>query len=110
LWEVLLITSWLLCFSSSLAKAQGVLEHPKNGRCKVALMVFGVGCARQSYEAVPTEFAITFGKPIPDIFDIANIIANHDMCTYYNTLCALTTDPQTCMNRADGAGGCNVTM
>jgi len=59
------------------------------------------------YEHVNSEEAITFGKPISGPFDFTDIEFNHSMCNYYNTLCNMTSDPDTCKEMAGGADGCN---
>ena len=62
------------------------------------------------YTHVNTGFPITFGKPVSGPFDFSQIAFNHEGCNYYNTLCAMTDDPDTCMQMADGADGCNAGM
>ena len=59
------------------------------------------------YEHVNSEEAITFGNPISGPFDFTDIEFNHSMCNYYNTLCNMTSDPDTCKEMAGGADGCN---
>ena len=59
------------------------------------------------YEHVNSEEAITFGNPISGPFDFTDIEFNHSMCNYYNTLCDMTSDPDTCKAMADGADSCN---
>jgi triacylglycerol lipase len=60
-----------------------------------------------SYVHVNTGEPITFGKPVSGPFDFKDIEFNHDSCNYYNTLCDMTADPDTCKAMADGADGCN---
>lgn len=62
------------------------------------------------YTHVNTGFPITFGKPVSGPFDFSQIAFNHEGCNYYNTLCGMTDDPDTCMQMADGADGCNAGM
>lgn len=59
------------------------------------------------YEHVNAAHDITFGKPISSPTDFTDIEANHIMCNYYNALCEMTGDPETCKKMADGADGCN---
>jgi triacylglycerol lipase len=59
------------------------------------------------YTHVSTENAITFGSEINDPLDVLNIGANHDLCTYYSTLCDQTDAPDACKVLAGGAGECN---
>lgn len=56
------------------------------------------------YEHVEAENAITFGTPIRSPSDI---LEDHDLCNYYDTLCAETPDPSACEALADGADGCH---
>jgi triacylglycerol lipase len=62
------------------------------------------------YVHVNTGFPITFGNPVSGPFDFKDIAFNHEACNYYNTLCGMTDDPDTCMAMADGADGCNAGM
>jgi len=62
----------------------------------------------RSYVHVNSGEPITFGKPVRDLFDFKQIAFNHEGCHYYNTLCSMTNDPATCMKKAGGADGCNV--
>jgi len=59
------------------------------------------------YEHVDTEHSITFGKPITGPTDFKDIEDNHIMCNYYNALCDMTDDPETCKEMAEGADDCN---
>ena len=56
------------------------------------------------YEHVDSEDAITFGTPIRSPSDI---VEDHSLCNYYDTLCAETSDPSACEALAMGADGCN---
>lgn len=60
------------------------------------------------YEHVDTELDLTFGNPVSGPTDFTDIEFNHSLCNYYNTLCAETSDPQSCEQQAGGADGCNV--
>ena len=60
-----------------------------------------------SYQHVLTANEIPFGTAINDPLDVLNIGANHDVCTYYSTLCDQTDAPATCKALAGGAGECN---
>jgi len=59
------------------------------------------------YQHVETELDLTFGNPVSGPTDVSDIEFNHSLCNYYNTLCAETSDPQTCEQQAGGADGCN---
>ena len=60
-----------------------------------------------NYIHVNTEMPITFGQPITDLSDFTLIEENHEMCNYYNALCDMTSDPETCKEMAGGAHDCN---
>ena len=86
----------------------------------------GLDCENFSYFHVDNKHEITFGTqlpPLPDfadddcslvsigaqlgIYGITNqddILEDHSMCTYYKTLCDMTSDPASC---AGGAVGCD---
>ncbi len=86
----------------------------------------GLDCTLFSYEHVDGEHEITFGTPLPALPDFASddcdlitiaaqlvtyglansddILEDHSMCTYYDTLCNMTSDPSSC---AGGAVGCD---
>ncbi|MCE9624193.1 MAG: lipase family protein [Deltaproteobacteria bacterium] len=52
------------------------------------------------YEHVNTEVDITFGNPISGPTDITDIAFDHELCNYYNALCAETSDPASCKQQA----------
>jgi triacylglycerol lipase len=56
------------------------------------------------YEHVDAAEDITFGTPIRSPSDI---LEDHSLCNYYDTLCAETSDPSACEALADGADGCH---
>lgn len=90
----------------------------------------GLDCVDFSYFHVDNKFEIEFGvelPPLPDFSDdvtdgicdlgsiggklltyginnSSDILTDHSMCTYYDTLCNMSSDPSTC---AGGAVGCN---
>lgn len=86
----------------------------------------GLDCTNFSYFHVDNEFEITFGVQLPalpnfeadncDLFSIGgqlatyginnqdDILEDHSMCTYYKTLCDMSSDPSSC---AGGAISCD---
>lgn len=90
----------------------------------------GLDCTDFSYFHVDNKFEIEFGVELPplpnfsddvsngvcDLISIggqlatygitnqSNILEDHSMCTYYKTLCDMTSDPSSC---AGGAVGCD---
>ncbi len=89
----------------------------------------GLDCTLFSYEHVDGEHEITFGTPLPalpdftaddcDLVAIAgqlltygitnsdDILEDHSMCTYFDTLCSMGSDPSTCAQRAIGCNDGN---
>jgi len=59
------------------------------------------------YDHVNAEEDLTFGSPVSGPTDLGDIEFNHEMCNYYNALCAETSDPTTCKQQAAGIHGCN---
>lgn len=90
----------------------------------------GLDCTDFSYFHVDNEFEIEFGVALPPLPDFSkdvsngicdlgsiagqlvtyglnnsdNILTDHSMCTYYKTLCNMSSDPSSC---AGGAIGCD---
>jgi len=86
----------------------------------------GLDCTNFSYFHTNNKFEITFGTELPPLPDFADddcdlvtigsdlltyginnqddILEDHSMCTYYKTLCDMSSDPDSC---ADGAIGCD---
>jgi len=86
----------------------------------------GLDCTDFSYFHVDNKFEITFGVQLPalpdfeadncNLIDIGaqlatyginnqdDILEDHSMCTYYKTLCDMSSDPSSCAN---GAIGCD---
>ncbi|MGB3363228.1 MAG: lipase family protein [Thermodesulfobacteriota bacterium] len=86
----------------------------------------GLDCTNFSYFHVDNEFEITFGTQLPALPDFeadncnllsiggqlltyginnqSDILEDHSMCTYYKTLCDMSSDPSSC---AGGAVGCD---
>ncbi|MEM7009707.1 MAG: lipase family protein, partial [Thermodesulfobacteriota bacterium] len=86
----------------------------------------GLDCTDFSYFHVDNKHEITFGVTLPPLPDFADdncnllsiggqlatyginnqngILEDHSMCTYYKTLCDMTSDPSSC---AGGAVGCD---
>jgi hypothetical protein len=84
----------------------------------------GLGCFLFSYEHVDGEVTITFGTQLPPLPDFADddcnlvtigaqlttyginnmddILEDHSMCTYFDTLCMMGSSPGTCSQRAIG--------
>jgi len=84
----------------------------------------GLDCFLFSYEHVDGEVTITFGTQLPPLPDFANddcdlitigeqlttygiinmddILEDHSMCTYFDTLCMMGSSPGTCAQRAIG--------
>jgi len=84
----------------------------------------GLDCFLFSYEHVDGEHNITFGTQLPPLPDFANddcdlitigeqlstyalnnavdILEDHSMCTYFDTLCMMGSSPGTCAQRAIG--------
>ncbi len=89
----------------------------------------GLDCPLLSYEHVSGEHEITFGTPLPALPDFAaddcdvitiaaqlvaygitnadDILEDHSMCTYFDTLCNMGSDPSTCAERAIGCNDGN---
>ena len=89
----------------------------------------GLDCPLFSYEHVDGEHEITFGTPLPALPDFAaddcdlitiaaqlvaygvinsdDILEDHSMCTYFDTLCSMGSDPGTCAQRAIGCNDGN---
>lgn len=87
----------------------------------------GLDCTDFMYEHVSGEYEITFGVSLPALPDFAaddcdlltigadlftyglnnmdDIITDHSMCTYFDTLCMTGSDPAGCAERAIGCGG-----
>ncbi len=87
----------------------------------------GLDCMNFMYEHVNGEQEITFGVALPALPDFAaddcdllkigddlityglnnldDIETDHRMCTYFNTLCMMGSDPSICADRAIGCGG-----
>ncbi len=87
----------------------------------------GLDCPDFMYEHVSGEEEITFGVALPALPDFtkdncdlikigADVVTyglnnldgieeNHKMCTYFATLCGMTSDPSACEKRAVGCGG-----
>lgn len=86
----------------------------------------GLDCTNFSYFHVDNEFEITFGVELPALPDFEadncslisigaqlvtyginnqnDILTDHSMCSYYKTLCDMSSDPGSC---AGGAIGCD---
>ena len=86
----------------------------------------GLDCIAFDYHHVDGEHEIMFGEELPALPDFAaadcnlitiagdiinyglanldGILENHSMCTYYDTLCNMSSDPSSC---AGGAIGCD---
>jgi len=84
----------------------------------------GLNCTAFSYEHVNGEVTITFGTQLPPLPDFASddcdlitigaqlatyginnqddILEDHSMCTYFDTLCMMGSSPGTCSQRAIG--------
>ena len=84
----------------------------------------GLDCFLFSYEHVDGEVTITFGTQLPPLPDFAaddcdlitigaqlttyginnqdDILEDHSMCTYFDTLCMMGSSPGTCAQRAIG--------
>ena len=84
----------------------------------------GLDCTLFSYEHVDGEHEITFGVELPALPDFASddcdlitiaaqlvtygivnsddILTDHSMCTYFDTLCKMGSSPGTCSQRAIG--------
>jgi len=84
----------------------------------------GLDCLLFSYEHVNGEIPITFGTPLSTLPDFAaddcdlvtigaqllnygaanadDILEDHSMCTYFDTLCMMGSSPGTCSQRAIG--------
>lgn len=84
----------------------------------------GLDCFLFSYEHVDGEMPITFGTPLPALPDFAkddcdlvtiaaqllnygaanadDILEDHSMCSYFDTLCKMGSSPGTCSQRAIG--------
>lgn len=89
----------------------------------------GLDCPMFSYEHVDGEVPITFGTPLPELPDFASdncllfsigsdlltyglnnqddILEDHSMCTYFDTLCKMGSSPTTCSQRAIGCNDGN---
>jgi len=59
------------------------------------------------YEHFNQEQDLTFGNPISGPTDVTDIAFDHEMCNYYNALCAQTSDPTACRQANGGAHGCD---
>jgi len=87
----------------------------------------GLDCTDLMYAHVSGNHDITFGVTLPDLPDfndfncsriainaaivaygasnLDDIVTDHEMCTYFKTLCMEGSDPSTCDQRAIGCGG-----
>jgi len=87
----------------------------------------GLDCTDLMYAHVSGDHPITFGVTLPDLPDfndfncepvainaaivaygvsnLEDIVTDHEMCTYFKTLCMQGSDPSTCDERAIGCDG-----
>ena len=87
----------------------------------------GLDCTDLMYAHVSGDHQITFGVTLPDLPDfkdfncdpvainaaivaygvsnLEDVVTDHEMCTYFKTLCMQGSDPSTCDERAIGCDG-----
>jgi len=65
------------------------------------------------YQHVGYEYPIEFGSPFPEPIDVQSLddleglLVNHNHCSYYSTLCAMTDDEATCLAKLNNISGCS---
>lgn len=60
-----------------------------------------------TYQHVFGARNVTFGTRINDPLDVLRVRSNHNLCNYYNALCAETNDAAGCRALAAGVSECN---